>query len=98
MDVGEEGVIRSSSTAAAAAAAAAAITASRWTTASRGHPLVAECPVSPLRLFILIFNDPKVVGMPQRGTKYTNIQHVQYGTNKRTVKKSSSKSVITSKD
>jgi len=43
-DVGADGVIRSSS-AAAAGGGGAAVTVSRWTTASRGHPPVAECPV-----------------------------------------------------
>ena len=40
--IGEDGIVRSSS------AAAAAVASSRWSTASRGHQLVAECPVYDL--------------------------------------------------
>ena len=41
--IGEDGIVRSSS-----AAASAAVASSRWSTASRGHQLVAECPVYAL--------------------------------------------------
>jgi len=41
-DVGEDGVIRSS---AGGGGGGGAVNVPRWTTASRGHPVVAECPV-----------------------------------------------------